>query len=86
MMKSLDNLINTCKAFKDRQFNIREFQNRLETINLPDEFKKTVEADRYNAINKLEEIQFCYDESHQKTLGDEVADTWIQAALSATSE
>lgn len=85
-MKSLDNLINTCKAFKDRQFHIREFQNRLETINLPDEFKKTVEVDRYNAINKLEEIQFCYVESHQKTLGDEVANTLIQAALSATKQ
>ena len=43
-------------------------------------------ADQYNAINKLEEIQFCYDESHQKTLGDEVANTLIQAALSATGD
>ena len=73
-------LMDLCNAYKNGEFNIKEFQQRIETIYLPDECKNTLEKEQYNACNRLEEIMYSYSESRKK-YADEVADDLIQAAL-----
>ena len=41
---------------------------------LPDRFKNTLEKKQHNAINKLEEIQFCYLPENQYKLARQVAE------------
>jgi hypothetical protein len=77
-MSELEKIISICSAYKDCLFNIEEFQHRLETVYLPDEYKSTLEIDQYNAHNHLEEIRFSYSEREQKYHADRVADSLIQ--------
>lgn len=78
-MEALKKLIDICKAYKNSEFGIEEFQRRMETVYLPDESKSTLEKVQYNAYNMLEEILYCYGES--KEHADKVADDLIQAAV-----
>lgn len=79
-MEALKRIIDVCNAFKNEEYNIAEFQERLETIYLPDECKATLQKEQHNVYNELEEILYCYNES-QKKYADEVADKLIQATL-----
>jgi hypothetical protein len=79
-MESLKKLIAICNEFKKSVLGIEEFQQRIETILLPDECKHTLEKHQRNACNRLEEIMYCYFES-QKKYADEVADSLIQATI-----
>lgn len=80
-MNALIKLVDVCEAFKRGEFDTEEFQKRIETIYLPDEYKNTLEKIQHNSCNKLEEIQFCYTVS-QKQYADLVADELISAVLS----
>ncbi len=79
-MNNVKKLISICNAYKAGEFDIQEFQNRLETVYLPIELKNTLEKDLYNAFNKLEEIRFSLDESHQKQYAGKIADDLIHSA------
>lgn len=81
-MNSLDELINICLAYKRGEFDVIEFQKRLETVYLPSQYKQTIEVDQYNAHNSLEEIRFSYLEKNQKKYADQVADELICAIQS----
>ena len=73
-MGNLKKLIEFCQSYIDREFDIAEFQNRLEQIFLPDRFKNTLEKKQHNAVNKLEEIRFCFLTENQYKWGCQVAD------------
>ena len=78
-MDSLEQLISVCKAYINAAFSIEEFQNRLETIILPDKYKNTLEKDQHNAFNKLDEIRFSYLPENQKKYTNAVAEELIHA-------
>ena len=78
-MNSLNELIVLCEEFKKNCFGIREFQQKLQEILLPDMCKQTLEKVQYNAHNNLEEIIYCYAETG-KTHADKIAEDLIQAA------
>lgn len=77
-MDALSKLIKVCQQFMNNDFSIEEFQYKIETINLPEKCKKTLEKAQYNACNQLEEIIYCYSDS-QKKYADKVATSLIQA-------
>ena len=64
-MKEMEQLINECNAFKQGQLSIEEFQKRIEVIYLPNECRNTLEKEQHNAVNKLEEITYCYTKSQK---------------------
>lgn len=78
-MDSLETLISVCKAYINSNFGIEDFQRRLETIMLPDEYKNTLEKDQHNAVNKLESIKFSYLPENQKKYANVVAEELIHA-------
>lgn len=73
-MDSLEKLMNLCQRYINREFGIAEFQSRLEKVFWPDRFKNTLEKKQHNAVNKLEEIQFCYLPENQYKLARQVAE------------
>ena len=73
-MDSLEKLMNLCQRYINREFGIAEFQSRLENVFLHDRFKNTLEKKQHNAVNKLEEIQFCYLPENQYKLARQVAE------------
>ncbi len=79
-MKEFDELIKICEQFINNAFDIEEFQHKIEKIILPDNCKKALEKEQYNACNKLEEIRYCYSTS-QKAHADKVAFSLIKATL-----
>ena len=80
-MDVLDKLIYICNAFINGDFSIKEFQERLETIYLPDIYKDSLEKEQHNAYNRLEEIIFCCLESNHKEEGKKVAKNLIKAVM-----
>lgn len=80
-MKSIEQLIIICQAYKDERYEIDEFQHQLEAIYLPDECKNTLEKEQHNACNRLEKIFYFYPESEHKKYAISVAEELLQAAL-----
>lgn len=79
-MERFNELIKVCEQFINNDFDIEKFQNKIETIILPDRCKNTLEMEQYNACNKLEEIKYCYSDS-QKEYANMVANLLIQATI-----
>lgn len=79
-MEKFNELIKICEQFINNEFDIEKFQNKIETIVLPDKCKKTLEKEQHNACNKLEEIKYCYADS-QKEYANKVAVELIQATI-----
>ena len=78
-MDEINKMIETCNAFKRKEFGIKEFQERIGTIYLPDECKHTLERLQHNAHNELEKIIYCYGEDDLDS-AKKVANKLIRAA------
>lgn len=78
-MEILQNLIFICEAYKAGDFDIKEFQHRLEKVYLPDECNKYLENEQHNAFNHLEKIFYFYPKEEQRKYAEKVADELIQA-------
>jgi len=79
-MDELQKMIDVCENYKKGLYDITEFQHRLETVYLPDEYKHTLEEDQHNAFNYLEEVYYCYGVEEHKQYADQVADDLIKKA------
>lgn len=62
-------LIEIIKKFISHEFDLEEFQSRLDTANFP----KEIQDVKQNIINELEEIRFTKLESNQYDFGVKVA-------------
>ena len=56
MNEIVQKLIKICENYINNQYSVEEFQKRLETVYLPDEYKHTLEIDQHNALNHLEKF------------------------------
>lgn len=56
MNEIVQKLIKICENYINNQYSVEEFQKRLETVYLPDEYKHTLEIDQHNALNRLEKF------------------------------
>lgn len=74
----LEEIIDICNSYKKGDFDIEEFQQRLETVYLSEKYKNTLEIKQHNACNYLEKIRFSYFEEGQKKYADKVADALIK--------
>lgn len=45
-------LIDICNRYKNGDFDIEEFEQRLETVNLSGKYQKTLEIEQHNACNQ----------------------------------
>lgn len=77
-MKDLDRIIEICKNFKEKKFDLLEFQSRLQTLIIEDEFKQYLSNLLYDVDNRLEEIRFCSLEENFYKYGVEVADSLME--------
>lgn len=77
-MRTLEQIIEICKRFKDRKYDIEEFQSRLQTLIIEDDLKQYLNNVLHDANNKLEEIRFCSLEENFYKYGVEVADFLIE--------
>lgn len=59
-----------CSKFKGKEYDLVEFQNRLETAMFPDE----LEGFKHSVLNELEEIRFTKLEENFYHLGIEVVE------------
>ena len=76
-MNAYDEMIKICGEYINEILSVEEFQKEIEILVLPDVCKKTLEKAQHNAVNKLEEIQFCYDLKEQKKMAKIVAEELI---------
>ena len=76
-MKTLDNVISICKSFINGDYTIEEFQYKLETVVLPDEYKHTLEKGQHNMVNYLEEIRFNLLKDNQQKEAIKAAEKFI---------
>ena len=76
-MNTLEAIINVCTEYKLEKFEIEEFQSRLESVLVSDEYKQMVSKSLLEATNKLEEIRFCELESDFRKYGEVVADVLL---------
>ncbi len=67
-------IFDICNRYKSGEYDIEEFKQRLETVNLPYECKYPLEDEIYNTCNALEKIIFSYSPEDQKPYGDKIAD------------
>lgn len=65
-----------CKRYIDKEFELEEFQSRLETLIISDD--KEIEKARLDAVNKLEKIRFCSLEANFYKYGVIVATSLIE--------
>lgn len=65
-MEAYEKIIELCREYIQGKIEIRTFQEALEKVILPDVCKKTLERIQHNAVNKLEEIRFCYELKNQR--------------------
>lgn len=77
-MKALEFITNICDDFKERKFDLEEFQSRLQTLSVEDEIKQYLKDILNDADNRLEEIRFCSLESNFYQYGVEVADSLLE--------
>lgn len=80
-MNGFEKMVQTCKNYQLGKFGIEEFQQRLETILLPEDCKNTLEVNQHNTSNLLEKIQYSYPIEEQKRHADKVAEDLIQATM-----
>lgn len=73
-MDTIEKMTHLCLDFKEKKYDIEEFQSRLECLLITDEFVAALGKVRFDAANRLEEIRFCYLEEDFYKLGVEVAD------------
>ena len=78
-MNALEHLISVCRGYINGDYEIGIFQKKLEEIFLPDRWKKSLETEQHNAVNQLEEIQFCYLPEGQRKQAVLVAEKLICA-------
>ena len=71
-MNSFNKIIRICESYVEGQYGIEEFQQRLETVLLPDDCKNTLEILLHNATNRLEAIRFSYFPENQKEHADQI--------------
>ena len=76
-MKTLEMITNICNDFKERKFDLEEFQSRLQTLMIEDELKQHLKDVLHDADNRLEEIRFCSLEPNFYQYGVEVADSLL---------
>lgn len=77
-MKSLELIENICFDYKNEMYTIEEFQQRLRTIMIEDEFSSNLLSFLNDIDNKLEEIRFCSLEINHYKYGVEVANLLIE--------
>lgn len=77
-MDTLELLTNICNAFKEKKYDLEEFQSRLRTLVIEGELKQALEKVLYDADNRIEEIRFCNLESNFYQYGVEVADSLLE--------
>lgn len=77
-MNTLDNLTQLCLKFKEKKYDLEEFQSRLESMLIPNELTGELEKVRFDATNRLEEIRFCSLEENFYKYGVEVADNILK--------
>jgi DNA-binding response OmpR family regulator len=75
---TIGNLESICKQYIDKEFELEEFQSRLETLIISDEKKIEIEKARLDAVNRLEEIRFCSLETNFYKYGVVVATSLIE--------
>ncbi len=81
-MKTLELIIKICKDFKDRKYELEEFQSRLQTLLVEDEVKQYLIDVLRDVDNRLEEIRFCRLEANFYQYGVEVADSLMEKVRS----
>jgi len=74
IMNVLDALNSLCQSYKKQEFGLEEFQNRIETIVIPDKEVRKLEKILLAATNELERIRFTSLEENYFSKGSEVAD------------
>lgn len=57
-----------CNRYKNGDFDIEEFQQRLEIVYLSEKYKNTLEIEQHSACNHFEKIRFSYFEEEQKNM------------------
>lgn len=77
-MRTIDKIIEICENFKNKKYNIEEFQSRLQTLMIEDNLKQYLNKVLYDTDNKLEEIRFCSLEENIYKYGAEVANSLIE--------
>lgn len=76
-MDTLKSLYRICECFKNKDYSIKEFQSRLNTLLISDKYKSLVETSINEAVNRLEEIIYTSTEVNYYKYGIEVADKLI---------
>lgn len=77
--KSLDNLITVCNRYKQKEFELLEFESRISTAAIPDRLSKEFGKFLDDFDNEVERIRFCELEESWEKLGHQLADELIQA-------
>ncbi len=67
-----------CKRYINKEFELEEFQSRLETLIISDEKKAEIEKVRLDAVNRLEKIRFCNLEANFYKYGVVVATSLVE--------
>ncbi|MBI4734137.1 MAG: hypothetical protein HY779_04915 [Rubrobacteridae bacterium] len=77
-MNTLESMHKICESFKNKQYSIQDFQSRLETILITDEYKPYLDKLVRDAVNRLEEIIYTSAEDNLYKYGVEVAENLIK--------
>ena len=77
-INTIGNLESICKQYIDKEFELEEFQSRLETLIISGEKKVEIEKARLDVVNRLEEIRFCSLETDFYRYGVVVATSLIE--------
>lgn len=81
-MGTFEQIIKICKNFKEKKFDLIEFQHRLQTVLIEDEVKQYLNSVLHDVDNRLEEIRFCSLEENFYKHGVEVADFLVRKVSS----
>jgi len=81
-LNSLDKLLCVCCEYKNKKFGIYEFQSKIETVLLPDNYKSTLELLQHDTVEYLEKIIYFYPEIEHYKYAVEIADNLINAIIS----
>lgn len=81
-MKTLEQIIKICIDFKERKYDLKEFQSRLQTLLVEDELKQYLMDVLRDVDNRLEEIRFCSLETNFYQHGVKVADSLMEKVKS----
>jgi len=76
-MNTLDNLLKICNRFINQEFSVQEFQSRLETLTISDEYCHKLSKSINESVNRLEEIIFTASAENFYKYGVEVANKLI---------